>query len=324
MSEQGPSQSDNSSPVTGKVMTVTGAIDPEAMGFTLPHEHIMSTFGAEAARYPTYDVDKLLAVVLPYLQRVKALGCQTVVDSTAAYFGRHPELLNRISIASGLHILTNTGYYGAADDRYVPPHAYRETADQLAERWVREWQCSIDGTEIRPGFVKTAIDQGPLSEIDRKLIQAAVRTHLQTGLTIQTHTGDNWSAVQEILTILQSEEVHPSAWIWVHAHVAENLDQVAHVAGRGAWVSFDGLNQQNMRHFLSLVKEMKRRGHLGQVLLSHDGDSYYGDGQTRPYHLLFTDLIPLLKENGFSVQQVHQLTIDNPRRAFTVQVRAAH
>ena len=43
----------------GRVMTVTGAIDPQAMGFTLPHEHVMSTFGAESARYPYYDVDAL-------------------------------------------------------------------------------------------------------------------------------------------------------------------------------------------------------------------------------------------------------------------------
>ena len=195
------------SAAVGKIMTVTGAVNPEAAGVTLPHEHVMSTFGAESARYPTYDVDGLSETVLPYLARIKSLGCQTLVDCTAAYFGRHPELLRRFSEESGLNILTNTGYYGAAGDKYVPGHTYEESVDQLAGRWVREWKYSIDGTGVRPGFIKTAIDSGPLSEIDRKLIMAAACTHLQTGLVIQTHTGDNWAGAQEILAILRFSTV---------------------------------------------------------------------------------------------------------------------
>lgn len=305
----------------GKIMTVTGAIDPGAMGLTLPHEHVMSTFGADPARYPDYDVDRLLATVQPYLERVKNMGCCTLVDCTAAYFGRHPELLRRISEASGFTIVTNTGYYGAADDRYVPAHAYEETADQLAGRWVREWQFSIDGTGVRPGFIKTAVDEGPLSEIDRKLLVAAARAHVQTGLTIQTHTGDNAAAVQEMLSILRREKVHPSAWIWVHAHHVIEVGQLSSAADQGAWISFDGIDADNAAHVLELVKEMKERGHLGSVLLSHDGDSYSGVGETRPYHFLFTDFIPMLKSNGFSAGDVDQLTVDNPGRAFTVRKR---
>jgi phosphotriesterase-related protein len=313
-----PSSTD--APTLGKVVTVAGAIDPDQMGVTLAHEHVMSTFGAASARYPDYDIPRLLDSVLPYLRRVKALGCQTLVDCTAAYFGRHPELLRQLSLQSGLHILTNTGYYGAADDRYVPPHAYLETADQLAARWTREWLYSIDGTEIRPGFIKTAVDTGPLSEIDRKLIVAAARTHTQTGLTIQTHTGDNWVAVQSILSILRDEQVHPCAWIWVHAHNVQNVELVVQAAERGAWISFDGLNQDSAPHILHLVQEMKRHGYLNNVLLSHDGDSYC-NGEHRPYHFLFSDFIPSLKETGFSDIEIQRLTVDNPRQAFTVATR---
>jgi phosphotriesterase-related protein len=291
------------------------------MGITLVHEHAMSTFGAPLARYPDYDVSRLFASVQPYLKRIKEMGCQTLVDCTAAYFGRHPEILRQLSIESGLIILTNTGYYGAADDRYVPTHAYHETADQLAARWTREWLYSIDGTEVRPGFIKTAVDQGPLSEIDRKLITAAARTHAQTGLTIQTHTGDNWAAVQAILSILSEEQIHPSAWIWVHAHNAQDASRVARAAEQGAWISFDGLNASSAPHILHLVQVMKRHGYLNSVLLSHDGDSFFGDGECRPYHFLFSDFIPTLQENGFSDQEIQQLTVDNPRRAFTVAVR---
>lgn len=319
--EAQPSRSQAFAPATGQVVTVSGPIDPQEMGRTLSHEHAMSTFGAEPARYPDYDLERVAASVVPYLKHVGELGCRTLVDGTAAYFGRHPELLRRLSLESGVQILTNTGYYGAADDRYVPPHAYLETADEIAERWVWEWQRGIDGTEVRPGFIKTAVDGGPLSEIDRKLIVAAVRTHAQTGLAIQTHTGDNWPAVEAILYILQEEGVHPSAWIWVHAHNVRGTERVVEAAARGAWVSFDGLSAESAPHILELVVEMRARGRLDRVLLSHDGDSYYGDGALRPYHYLFTAFIPTLQEHGLSADEIDQLTVDNPRRAYTVGVR---
>ena len=302
------------------IMTVTGSISPEQMGLTLHHEHVMSTFGAELARYPFYDREKLFEIVSPYLHYLASLGVRTLVDCTAAYFGRHPEILRQVAIDSGLHILTNTGYYGAADDRYVPPHAFNETADQIATRWTREWRESIDETGIYPGFIKTAVDAGPLSEIDRKLIVAAARTHLQTGLTIQTHTGDNVPAVISMLEILAQEGVHPSAWIWIHAHNLPVIDPALRVAERGAWISFDGLSQGTAAHILDLIHGMQAHGFLSQVLLSHDGDTYM-NGQSRPYHYLVTDFIPMLKEHGFSEEAIQQMLVSNPARAYALRVR---
>lgn len=310
----------DNSPPTEMVMSVTGPLRPEAMGVTLPHEHIMSTFGADPARYPTYDLEALFDQVLPYLQRIIELGCQTLVDCTAAYFGRHPELLRQISQESGLQILTNTGYYGAADDKYVPPHAFRESADEIASRWTDEWYHGIDGTEVRPGFIKTAVDEGVVSEIDRKLLVAAVRTHLQTGLTIQTHTVDNWRAAQEILALLEEEGVHASAWIWIHANHAQKAEHLLQAAAAGAWISFDGINAESATDILDRVQLMRERGYLAQVLLSHDGDSYCG-GSFRPYDYLFTDFIPMMQSLDFTEGEIRQMTIDNPGRAYTVRVR---
>jgi predicted metal-dependent phosphotriesterase family hydrolase len=306
---------------TGKIITVTGPIDPEQMGCALPHEHIMSTFGAESARYPYYDLEQVLAAVLPYLERIRGFGCQTIVDCTAAYFGRHPELLRRIAMKSGLAILTNTGYYGAAEDRYVPVHAFAESVAQISARWVREFVFSIDDTGIYPGFIKTAVDEGPLSEIDRKLIFAAGHTHLQTGLTIQTHTGANVTAAQDIIKILQGLGVHPGAWIWTHAHQAPSTAPLIAAAQAGAWLSLDGINAENCDHILQLAVELKQNGYLANLLLSHDGDSYFGEGEFRPYHYLFTDFIPLLIKNGFNKDEIWQMMVDNPRRAFTIQIR---
>lgn len=305
----------------GEIMTVTGPIQPGQLGFTLPHEHIMSTFGADSARYPDYPVERLLEQVLPYLARVKALGLNALADCTTAFFGRHPELLRRISFESGVLLLTNTGYYAARKNRYVPPHAFRETAEQIAARWIREWEDGIDETGIRPGFIKIAVEEDPLQEMEIRLVRAAIQTHLQTGLVIQTHTGDHPRAARAILDWIEDAGAHPSAWIWVHAHAVEDPAHLLEAAVRGAWISLDGISAASNQKILAYLIALRNQGYLHQVLLSHDGDSFTVDGGLRPYEYLLASFIPMLRETGFSSDEIEQMTVKNPAKAFTREVR---
>jgi phosphotriesterase-related protein len=301
----------------GKIMTVAGPISPQEMGLCLPHEHVMSTFGDAPARYPTYDLPRLLSIVIPYLDKLKTLGCRTLLDCTAAYFGRHPELLRQISQDSGMQIITNTGYYSAAQDYYVPEHAHHETAPQIAARWTREFFDGIDETGIRPGFIKTAVDDGDFSELDKKLVRAAILTHRQTGLAIQTHTGNNLEAAQGILRLFYEEGISASAWVWVHAHNVRETEQLIDAARKGAWISLDGLSEGTASFILLTLQKLKAARLLDKAMLSHDGDSYCA-GAFRPYEYIFTDFLPLLERSGFSPQEVRLLTVENPARAFTL------
>lgn len=304
-------------------MTVTGPIPPEDLGAALPHEHILSRFGEPPARRPDYDLQDLFNTVVPVLEEVQSLGCDAIMDCTAAYFGRDPLIMHRLAEITGLHLLTNTGYYGAVDDRYVPDHAHKASAAQLADRWLAEWTDGVDGTGIRPGFIKTAVDSGPLSTIDRKLVRAAAKTHAESGLPIAVHTSDNVPAAREQLSILDDEGVAPSAWIWIHAQNVDDVDALAEAAERGAWIEFDGLAPgDEIDHHLKLVQEMHERGLLDRVLLSHDGSSYPPEGtEPRPFDTLFRTFLSELRSAGFGEETARRLTVDNPRRAFTIRVR---
>jgi predicted metal-dependent phosphotriesterase family hydrolase len=306
----------------GKIMTVLGPIDPDELGVALPHEHVMSMFGAAPAEKAVYDEGALFAAVVPYLKSVKALGADALMDCTTAYFGRAPELLRRISEQSGMTLLTNTGYYGAANDRYVPQHAYNESAEQLAERWAAEMHEGIDGTDIRPGFIKIGVDDDGLSEIDAKLIRAAAKAHLKTGLVVEIHTGENIFAAEKQFDIFKEEGVHPSAWIWVHANKNE-AGPLIKAAKMGAWIELDGVSEGNNEAHLALLNEFKINDLLDCVLLSHDGNSFRATGRPpKPYDDLFKTFIPMLRENGWSENEIKLLTVDNPKSAFTIRVRA--
>ena len=163
-----------------------------------------------------------------------------------------------------------------------------------------------------------------MSEIDARLVRAAALTHLETGLVMAIHTGDKLEAVKRQREILREEGVHPGAWIWVHAQNVKKIDELFWAADRGAWIEFDGISEKNAPGHLDLVNQMKEKGFLGQVLLSHDGNSYNAVGEhsvPKSYDFLFNIFIPLLRESGYSPEEIRALVSGNPRKAFTVNIR---
>lgn len=306
-------------------MTVSGPIPASKMGITLTHEHILVDFiGADSITEKRWDRSKVKKIVVPYIEQVKELGCKTFVDCTPAFLGRDPLLLKSISDSSGVNILTNTGYYGAGNDKYVPRFAYDETADQLSSRWTEEWDKGIDGTGIKPGFIKIGVASGNLSDLHKKLVTAAARTHLSTGLTIASHTGPSIPAFEE-LDILRKEGVSPEAFIWVHAQNEKDITNHIKAAKMGAWISLDGISDNNLDDYVRLLKNMKENKLLGKVLLSHDAGWYHpgeeNGGEYRGYTTLFTKLLPMLRKENFSEREIHQLLVTNPAEAFTIRVR---
>lgn len=309
-----------------RVMTVRGQIRARELGPTLSHEHVFLDFiGADQVSRNRYDAEEVFKATLPYLQQAKDLGCDTLVECTPAYIGRDADLLRRLAVEADLHVLTNTGYYGAGRNKFLPRHAWTETADELSARWLTEWKDGIEGSEVRPGFIKIGVDGGPLSDLHRKLVRAAARTHLASGLTIAAHTGDGVAALEE-LAVLADEGVAPEAFIWVHAQSEPNNDVHLRAANQGAWVEFDHISDKSLGQHLALVQGMKDRGLLHRVLVSHDAGWYDvgkpGGGEFRPYDTLFKSFLPALKEAGFSPAEIEQLLVINPREAFTIRERS--
>ena len=92
-----------------KIMTVCGEISPDQLGIVLPHEHIV----CDIARL-SGSLDNLLTDIEPCKREVeyfKRAGGGTIVDITPPDIGRNAAPLKEISQATGVHIVTCTGYY---------------------------------------------------------------------------------------------------------------------------------------------------------------------------------------------------------------------
>jgi predicted metal-dependent phosphotriesterase family hydrolase len=255
---------------------------------------------------------------------LKKAGCNTFIDCTPVYLGRDVRILKRLAEASGLNIFTTTGYYTAVKQKFLPQHAYTETAEQLATRWINESKNGIEGTGVYPGLIKTSVDEGPLLPISKKILQAVALTQLQTGLSISAHTGNGVAALEE-LAILQKAGVNPRSFRWVHAQFERDTSIHLRVAKLGAWIEFDGVNSSeagNLERHVAFVKNMKANGFLKQTLISQDAGWYWvgepNGGNFRGYTDIFEKFIPALKKEGFSESDIKQLLVDNPKESLKI------
>lgn len=313
------------SPDIPEITTVTGGISIKKMGKTLTHEHLLVDFiGADSISYDRWNRDEVVDKVLPYLVEIKKLNYKTLVDCTPAYLGRDPKLLKMLSEKSGVQILTNTGYYSAVNGKYLPQSAYTESAEEIAQHWIDEAQNGIEGTDVFPGFIKISVDRGSLNQINRKIVEAACITHLETGLTIMSHTGPAIPAFEQ-LEILKRYNVDPSAFIWTHANNEKDYNKHLEAAKMGAFVSFDNFSPKEAERYVEFFLFMKKHAVLHRVLFSHDAGWYRpgepNGGEFRGFTDIENYLIPALEEAGVAQYDIFQVFFKNPVEAFRIKKR---
>jgi len=227
-----------------RIMTVNGPESPVKMGITLEHEHILVDFiGADSTGYFRWNRDSVIAKALPVVLEAKEKGVTTIIECTPSWLGRDPLLLNSLSQKAGINFITNTGFYGANNNKYLPESFYAKDAQELAGLWTDEFENGIENTGIRPGFIKIAVGSSDsLSAEHKKIITAAAITHLKTGLIIASHTGPDNPAFAQI-NVLKSMGVNPSAFIWVHAQ-GGTLEGNTKAAKEGVWISLDNIRNR--------------------------------------------------------------------------------
>ena len=165
----------------GRVITVTGELDPGSVGITLMHEHLASNllvpeagtgfYGRgpltpmfvrrfqETGRYHRAPrvADSLAvfvlddtAATLEELANFRRLGGNTLVDVSTVGLGRDPVRIRDFARRSGVNVVMATGWYRWM---YHPPDVARQTVDDLAQIMEREITTGIGSTGIRAGII---------------------------------------------------------------------------------------------------------------------------------------------------------------------------
>ena len=342
---------------SGQAQTVLGPVAAEAMGITLPHEHLLIDFEV-MFKEPVTGSERGLArqrVGLANLGWVrqnfssnldnlqlldetvardeallfKHAGGRTLVDPTNRGLARDPLALARIARATGLNIIMGSGYYVAAAH---PPDMDARTVDGIAREIVTDLTVGVGDSGIRAGFIGEIGTTWPWTDNEKKVVRAAVAAQRETGAALMIHPGRHERLPLQIVELVRKEGGDLERMIMCHIErTIADPAVLLELAATGVRLEYDlfGLETsyypynpafdmpndgERMRQILFLIE----RGHLSQILMSHD--IAYKHCLTRwggyGYHHLLVNVIPRLRGKGADDKIIQTLLIDNPRRAF--------
>lgn len=305
------------------VRTVRGPLDVKELGRTLTHEHIITGSGG-MERYPgLFDAKEAVEWGVEALTQVKQDGIDTIIDVTTVDLGRQIDLIAEVTERTPVNIVVCTGVY-----RWVPPPLWGFDADGLAGLFLREIEDGIEGTDVRAGIIKIAWDEEALVPSLRErfetITRAAARASKKSGLPVSCHTLAAAGLGEPLLDIFEDEGVPPGAVYIGHSNDTDDIDYLLRLAKRGAVIGMDRYFAGGVppwRQRSACVKALIDAGYGEQVCLSHDHAAYglwAGPPVRDPstYSFVPTRVLPWLKENGLTDEQMEGLMVRAPRRMF--------
>ncbi len=312
----------NSESSAREVITVRGVIRPEDMGVTQTHEHL---FLDAMDHYPGYeyvvdDEDLVAREVQEYIK----LGGKTICDTTLDEIGRNPEALARLSQRTGLNVLMGCGWYR----EFGYPKIVEElTSRELAAVLVREIEVGVRETGIRAGFIgEIGTGRHYVKPAEERVFRASALAQKLTGVAISTHTTRWGSLAMEQIAMLDEFGADLSRVIIGHLGDRIGVHHILPIAEQGVYVEVDNIGYLDYQpeyvradNVAGLVKE----GFVDQVLLSEDICTLkhlkYAGG--KGYGYLLEVFVPMLRERGITEEQIHQMLVVNPARAFSRKPR---
>jgi len=316
------------------IETVRGEVDASRLGVTLMHEHIFVLDPEISSNYPEDwgDEHARVAGAIARLNELKSRGVDTIVDLTVMGLGRYIPRIQKIAAATDLHIVVATGIYTYCDlphyFQYRGPGTALGGPELIADMFVRDIQEGIAGTGVRAGILKCATDAPGLTRGVERILRATAQAHLRTGVPISTHTHARRRVGLDQQRIFREEGVDLSRVVIGHSGDTTDIGYLEQLLDNGSYLGMDRFGIDSILSFEDRVQTVARlceRGHAGRLVLSHDAACFNHwlperqlPGMLPRWHYLHihNDVIPALKGQGVTDEQIHTMLVENPRRIF--------
>jgi phosphotriesterase-related protein len=311
------------------VNTVLGPVDTMDLGFTLSHEHVGTNAAGLRHTYPEFiDREGIIEQSAAAMREAYAGGVRTVVDVSTFDLGRDVRMIEEVSRMSGVHIIVATGNHLA-----VPRPFGDVSPDVIAPLYVREIEEGIEGTGIKAGIIKVASDRGGITPPQEVVLRAAARAHKQTGTPISTHTWSPDRVGEQQVRILEEEGVDLDRVYIGHSNDDTDMDYLLGLLNQGVWLGLDRYpggrvpGTPDWEKRTEITYKLIEAGFCHRIMLSHDYSvpkARHGAAMQEErrranpdgYNFIPRRVLPRLKELGASDQDIHQITVENPRRFF--------
>lgn len=291
------------------VTTVLGEVKKEALGFTLPHEHLLIDLRSLVSKpdpkaHPEfYDKLRLNNLYMiksdPYalednallddadvaaaeLKAFKAEGGGCVADVTLRSIGRLPLKLKEISQKSGVHVVMGCGQYIAAAHEAKVNGA---SVDDLAAEIINEIKCGADGTDVKAGVIGEIGTSEIITDNELKCLRAAGIAAAETGKAVHVHTAlferNGFKVIDELTRL----GVSPEQIAINHVDAKAQPDYILGLLDKGVYVEFDNFGKEFQvpkdskvlkdsfdydRTRAACLDRLRRAGFIKRLLVSND------------------------------------------------------
>ena len=244
---------------------------------------------------PMRDVD-LMAEELRSAQRD---GVVCLVDAGLDGAGVDLEFIRAAAMKSGLPIVKGAGFY---TEPFYPKDVATMGEAQLVRALLRQ------ADDYPAGVFGEIGSWDEITAVERKVFRAVGKAHVETNLSIFTHTGIPGKSALEQLDILEDAGVDPKRVCIGHLGNLNDPNVYVHktLCRRGAFVGFDRHGGGGDAAAVPLVMALLEAGFADHVLISGDASR----GYARP----LTAFLPKLKAAGADDATLKRITVDNSRR----------
>jgi len=302
-----------------KLITTLGAFAADQLGMILPHEHIFVDLGPiEAESYRSADVDDVIRVMRPEIEKIKQQGITALVECTPVGVGRRADIDLAVSKATAFPVVLPTGIYR---EPWVPPWAQEASETQLFEWMLGELTDQIEACGVPAAWIKVSAGDDGITPCESKILRAAARAGAATNAIIGSHT-IRGRVARDQLEIIEAAGYTADRFIWIHTQAEPDFALHCEMAQRGAWLEYDaiGSSQIDDTTFINWILRLVEAGYGEKLLLSHDRGWYDpskpGGGIPKPYTYLCETFLPKLRSAGVDEGTITQLTTINPFQAY--------
>jgi len=265
------------------------------------------------------------------LKEFKNAGGGTLVDVTVHGISRSPKMLRRAAIESGVNVVMGCGYYYAKSH---PKDMDDKTVESLADELLFDLTEGIGEAKVKAGVIGELGVSDRILPNEEKMLKAGAIAQKKTGVGVHVHLGDQpvdgnrFPFGLDVLDMYEQSGVDLSKVCINHLGVimGVNIEYCIELLKRGAIIAFDTFGHEfykdNMIPFafetdlgrVRAIKQLCDKGFEKQILISCDIchktllHTYGGWG----YDHIITNIIPMLRDEGFDEYTIKRLTAENP------------
>ena len=316
------------------VQTVRGPVDAADLGRVFMHEHVFVLNEEIRQNYPAgWDEEQQVEAAAAKLNALHQRGVATIADPTVIGLGRNIPRIQRVAARTGLNIIVAAGIYTYNDAplyfRYRAPDSGTGGNDPMTDLFVADLTEGIAGTGVRAAFLKCCIEDEGLTPGVERVMRAVARAHAITGAPVMVHTHPGSQSGLTALRVLTEEGADLSRVLLAHCGDTGDLDYLTRLADAGCLLGMDRFGLDIVLPFeqrVASVAALAARGYAGQMVLSHDVSCHidWFPAELIPvmapnWHLthLLDDVLPALREQGVTEEQIDAMLTGTPRRYFS-------